>query len=52
MTTPLDLDINTAYACLSATSKPIGISFENSSHVQKVIDLFDLALGGVERFLY
>ncbi len=50
MATPLDLDINTAYACLRATTKPIGMSFENASHVPKVIGLFDLALGGVERF--
>lgn len=42
--TPLDLDINTAFACLKATSKPIGISFDNARHVQPVLDLFDAAL--------
>jgi len=47
--TPLDLDINTAYACL-ATSKPIGTSFDNAGHVQPVTRLFDIALGGDNRF--
>jgi trimethylamine--corrinoid protein Co-methyltransferase len=50
MPTPLDLDINTAYACLKATSKPIGTSFDNAGHVDQVVSLFDLALGGEDRF--
>jgi len=50
MPTPLDLDINTAYACLKATSKPIGISFDNAAHVDQVVGMFDLALGGQQRF--
>ncbi|MBT8435019.1 MAG: trimethylamine methyltransferase family protein, partial [Gammaproteobacteria bacterium] len=49
MPTPLDLDINTAYACL-ATSKPIGISVDNAGHVKPVTQLFDIALGGEDRF--
>ena len=44
MPSPLDLDINTAFACLRATSKPIGVSFDNASHVAPVCQLFDLAL--------
>lgn len=43
--TPLDLDINTAYACLRATAKPIGVSFDSAAHVEPVTRLFDLALG-------
>lgn len=50
MTTPLDLDINTAYACLKATRKPVGTSFHTAAHVPEVIRLFDLALGGENRF--
>jgi len=50
MSTPLDLDINTAYACLQATSKPIGTSFDTAAHVEPVARLFDLALGGENRF--
>ena len=45
LATPLELDINTAYTCLRATSKPIGVSFDSASHVAPVIQLFDLALG-------
>jgi len=50
MTDPLDLDINTAYACLKATGKPIGTSFHTAAHVPQVSRLFDLALGGDNRF--
>ncbi len=42
---PFELDINTAYACLRATSKPIGVSFHQADHVAPVVQLFDLALG-------
>ena len=45
MPTPLDLDVNTAFACLKATGKPIGVSFDNAAHVAQVCRLFDLALG-------
>lgn len=44
MPTPYDLDINTAFACLKATAKPIGVSFDNAAHVAAVRRLFDLAL--------
>lgn len=44
MPTPLALDVNTAYACMKATSKPIGVSFDNAGHVRPVTQLFDLAL--------
>ena len=42
---PFALDINTAFTCMKATSKPIGVSFCDPSHVAPVIDMFDLALG-------
>lgn len=50
ITDPLDLDINTAYACLKATGKPIGTSFHTAAHVAMITRLFDLALGGENRF--
>ena len=50
MPTTLDLDINTAYACLRATTKPIGISFDSATHVESVTALFDLALGRDDGF--
>ena len=40
MPTPLDLDINTAYACL-ATRKPVGSSFDNAAHVIQRFGCFD-----------
>ena len=40
-----ELDVNTAYTCLRATTKPIGVSFDNAAHVAPVVALFDLATG-------
>ena len=45
MPTPLDMDVNTAFACLKACPKPIGISFDNAGHLTPIVTLFDQALG-------
>ncbi len=45
MASPRDLDINSAFTCLKATRKPIGVSFDSADHVEPVTRLFDLALG-------
>lgn len=45
-----DLDVNTAYALLRGTTKPVGTSFFIGDHVDPVIDMFDAALGGPGRF--
>lgn len=45
MASSLELDLNTAFACMKATRKPIGVSFSDPAHVDPVIDLFDCALG-------
>ncbi len=45
-----ELDINTAYALIAGTEKPVGTSFFLGSYVQPVVDMFDLALGGPGRF--
>lgn len=50
MSTPIDLDINTAYACLRATGKPIGVSFDNAAHVGEVTRMFDIALAREQGF--
>ena len=50
METAFALDINTAYACLAATGKPIGVSFSQSEHLAAACELFDMALGGQGRF--
>lgn len=43
---PLLLDINTAFAAMKATSKPIGTSFFEPDNVKPVVEMFDHALGG------
>jgi len=45
-----DLDINTAFALLAGTTKPVGTSFTLASHVDPIIDMFDTALGGQGHF--
>lgn len=40
-----DLDVNTAYAIASGTTKPIGNSFSFGSHVDACIEMFDMMLG-------
>ena len=47
---PFELDLNTAFACMKATSKPIGISFCDPGHVQPIVEMFDIALGGTGAF--
>lgn len=48
--TPLEMDLNTAFACLKACAKPIGISFDSAAHVDPVTKLFDMALGSEGAF--
>ena len=45
-----NLDINTAYALLAGTTKPVGTSITIADHVDPIVDMFDLALGGEGRF--
>ena len=47
---PFELDLNTAFAAMKATSKPIGVSFGDATHIGPVIDMFDIALGRVGAF--
>ena len=46
----LALDLNTAFACVSATSKPTGVSFTGARSVDPVVELFDAALGAEGAF--
>ncbi len=39
------VDINTAYAVMMGTAKPIGTSFYEARHVYDVAEMFDIALG-------
>ena len=45
-----DLDINTAYALLKGTTKPVGTSFFIAEHVPPIVEMFDIALGGEGKF--
>ena len=46
----LDLDVNTAYALLAGTTKPVGTSFMLGSNVDPIVDMFDMFLGGEGKF--
>ena len=43
-------DLNTAYAILAGTAKPLGTSFSHPDHVRDVVEMFDLAAGGAGRY--
>ena len=45
METARDLDINTAYAVMSATTKPVASSFFDPSHVWEVVEIAESMLG-------
>ncbi|MEM7237419.1 MAG: trimethylamine methyltransferase family protein [Pseudomonadota bacterium] len=45
-----DLDINTAYALLRGTAKPVGTAFTVAESVDPIVDMFDIALGGEGRY--
>ena len=45
-----DFDVNTAYAILAGTAKPLGTSFSQPAHVRDVVAMFDQAAGGAGRF--
>jgi trimethylamine--corrinoid protein Co-methyltransferase len=45
-----DLDVNTAFALLAGTTKPVGTSFTVAASVDPIIDMFDVALGGAGRY--
>jgi len=45
-----DIDINTAYAVMAGTTKPVGTSMFQPDHVHDVITMYDMALGGEGEF--
>lgn len=45
-----DLDINTAYALIKGTDKPVGTSFTFGSTVDPIVNMFDTAMGGEGKF--
>lgn len=47
---PFALDVNTAYALLANTTKPIAMAFTLADHVAPLVGMFDIAAGGPGRF--
>ena len=45
-----EVDINTAYAAIMGTTKPIGTSFFQAAHVYEVVEMCDMVLGGPGEF--
>ena len=45
-----ELDLNTAFAAMLGTTKPIGTSWFEREHVYETVDMFDMALGGSGEF--
>ena len=46
----LDLDINTTYACLAGTQKPIAVSYTDGASVEAVLPMLDAIAGGPGKF--
>ena len=42
----LDLDVNTAYALMKNTTKPVATAFTIAEHVAPIVQMFDIAAGG------
>ncbi len=45
-----DLDVNTAYALIRNTTKPIATSFTLAEHVAPIVDMLDIVAGGSGAF--
>ena len=46
----LDLDINTVYALLRGTTKPVATAFSHADHVAPIVQMLDMVEGGDGRF--
>ena len=44
------LDINTAYALIANTTKPVATAFTLAEHVDPIVEMFDIAAGGPGEF--
>ena len=45
-----EMDINTLYACLAGTTKHVGTSFSDPSHVKGCFDLLHMVAGGEDKW--
>ncbi|WP_147125275.1 trimethylamine methyltransferase family protein [Shimia ponticola] len=47
---PFELDVNTAYALLKNTTKPVATSFTLAEHIAPIVGMLDIAAGGDGKF--
>ncbi len=47
---PLEMDVNTAYACVSGTTKHVGTSWVLPEHLEKSLEMFHLIAGGEDQW--
>ena len=45
-----DLDVNTAYALIANTTKPVATSFTVAEHIAPIVHMLDIAVGGPDKF--
>lgn len=45
-----DVEMNTAFALVKGTTKPVGMSFTIGEYVAPIVEMFDMVLGGEGRF--
>ncbi len=46
-----DMDLNTLYGCLAGTTKHVGTSISDPSHVDAIFDMIHMVAGGEEKWL-
>ena len=47
---PLEMDVNTAYACVSGTTKHVGTSWVLPEHLERSFEMFHLIAGGEDKW--
>ncbi|HUX73586.1 MAG TPA: trimethylamine methyltransferase family protein [Steroidobacteraceae bacterium] len=50
LTSPLELDINTAYACVAGTTKHVGTSWVRPEHVAASLEMLHMIAGGEDKW--
>lgn len=45
-----EVELNTAYALMRGTQKPVGMSFTQGDYVDPIVELFDIVAGGEGKF--
>ena len=50
ITDNFDVEMNTAFALVKGTTKPVGMSFTLGEYVDPIVEMFDMVLGGKGKF--